>query len=86
MGFFDETIKILDIKKTDLAEPYCCIFPTLGIVIEGYKKILELSETSISVLCGNGKKIDIIGSKLKIKEIAYKEISINGNISSLNFI
>ena len=40
-----------------------------GILIEGYKKIFELSSTKILVLLENNNQIEIIGNNLKIKEI-----------------
>ena len=86
MGFWDETKKILDINKEDISKPYCYICPSFGVVVEGFKKIYELSNTKITLLCSDGRKLDILGINLFIKELAHEEISIKGTISSINFI
>ena len=85
MGFIDETAKILGFDHTLKNQTFCYLSPNCGIAIEGYKKIYELSNTKITVLCVDGKKLEILGNNLSIKEISHKELSINGTISTLNF-
>lgn len=86
MGFIDETTKLLGIDKDIKNQTFCYLYPSKGIVIEGYKKIYELSNTKITALCEDGKRLEIIGNNLIIKEISYKELSINGIITNLNIL
>ena len=85
MGFIDETKHLLGIDNTLKNQTLCQVSPNNGILIEGYKKIYELSNTKIRVLCIDGKNLEIQGQNLKIKEISHKELSINGAISAINF-
>ena len=85
MGFIDETKHLLGIDHTLKNQTLCQVSPNYGVLIEGYKKIYELSNTKIMVLCVDGKKLEIQGKNLKIKEISHKELSINGIISAINF-
>ena len=85
MGFIDETTKLLGFDNSTANHTFCHISPMFGIVVEGYKKIHELSHNKISVLCQDKKTLEIFGEKLTIKEISYKELCINGVIKSINF-
>ena len=85
MGFIEETAKVLGINQETSTNVFCYICPEKGIVVEGYRKIYELSETKITLLCDEGKKVDVSGQKLFIKEISHQEISINGIIQSVIF-
>jgi len=85
MGFINETNKLLGIDKTLKNQTFCNVAPNYGVVIEGYKKIYELSKTKIVLICNDGKKVEIIGSNLIIKEVSFSELSVNGTISTLNF-
>ena len=85
MGFFNETMKLLGIDNTLKNQTFCYVSPENGVVIEGYKKIYELSNTKISLICEDGKHLEILGAKLSIKEISHKELSINGTINTINF-
>ena len=82
MGFLDETSKLIGIN--DISNTYC-ISSTNGVVIEGYKKIYELSQTKITLLCEQNNKIDILGSNLEIKEISHRELCIIGDVKTINF-
>lgn len=84
MGFINETREVLGLNNLKNAT-FCYISPENGIIVEGYKKIHELSNTRIILLCEDSKKLEIIGNKLSIKEIAHKEISILGSIKTINF-
>ena len=86
MGFIDETIKLLNIKEIKDTDSFCYLSFSHGIVIEGYKKIYEISKTKITVLLDNSKQLEIIGQNMIIKELSYKELSINGQITTLNLI
>lgn len=85
MGFLDETANILGLDEQTMAGTFCYVSPTKGMVVEGYKKIYELSTVKIILLCEDAKKLEIKGKDLKIKEIAHREISVVGNISSIEF-
>jgi len=84
MGFIKETREILSLTNLKNTT-FCYISPNKGVVVEGYKKIYELSNIKIILLCEDTKKLEIIGTNLSVKEIAHKEISILGNINTINF-
>ena len=86
MGFLDETATALGIDEKTKTNTSCYISFSSGVVIEGYRKICELSNEKISLICEEGKTLTIFGNNLKIKEIAHREISILGTISSINFV
>lgn len=86
MGFYDETKKLLGINKQEFEAPLLSTSPQSGTIIEGYKKILELSDTKIIILCSNNKNLEIIGLNLCIKEMARNEITIKGKITTINFL
>lgn len=86
MGFLDETATALGIDEKTKTNTSCYISFSSGMVIEGYRKICELSNEKISLICEKGKTLTIFGNNLKIKEIAHREISILGTISSVNFV
>ena len=85
MGFINETIKLLGIDNSIKNQTFCYVSPKNGVIVEGYKKIYELSNTKITVFCEDGKKLEILGNNLSIKELSYKELSINGTINTINF-
>lgn len=82
MGFLDETADLLNVGNSF----FMYVNGTSGLVIEGYKKIYELSSTKITLLCEDNSKIEISGKDLSIKEISHREITILGKISSINFM
>ena len=83
MAFVDEINNLLGLNNSDPAS-FCYVSFDRGILIEGYKKILELSSTKICLLLENNNKLEIFGNNLTIKDISHKEISINGKIKTLN--
>ena len=85
MSFFDETLNNLNIKNK-LNNVFCSFSPDYGIVIEGHKKIIELTPTKIILLCSNNKKMEVLGNNLRIQNIATEEISISGTITAINII
>jgi len=82
MAFVDELNNLLGLEGKP--NTVCHIVFDKGVLIEGYKRIFELSSTKILVLLENNNQIEIIGNNLKIKEISHKELSINGKIKTLN--
>lgn len=86
MSFLDETAKTLGIDRLVKEKVFCYFSPLHGITIEGYKKIFELSQNKIVLLCPNSSKIEILGEDLKIKDIATNEISIKGRIKTINYL
>ena len=86
MGFVDETNKLLGIDNSLKKQTFCYVSPMFGIVVEGYKKIYELSNNKIMILCEDKKQLEILGENLLIKEISHKELAINGIIKTINFL
>ena len=80
MGFVDEIKNDLTFDKDDVN---CTLSFFKGITVEGYKKILELSESRVVLLCKNALKIQILGSNFCIEEIAHEEICLSGNVDSI---
>lgn len=85
MAFLDETAKLLGIDERTSAKTFLYLCAQKGVLVEGYKKIYELSNSKITLLCEDGKKVVITGENLEIKEISHKEITISGKIISVNF-
>ena len=85
MGFIKETSKLLGISNNYSSETFCYLSHNHGIVVEGHKKILELSLEKIKVLCEDKLKIEILGNNLNIKEISFREICVTGKIKAINF-
>lgn len=83
MGFLDEVAKLLEFDEQAKAVPFVYFCLDKGAVVEGYRKIVELSQTKIILLCQDST-ITIEGRDLRIKEISYKEISILGKIQSIS--
>ena len=86
MGFINETKKALNLKGNFSNLTSCNVIFNHGATIEGFKKIHELSDQKILALCHENKKIEILGSNLKISEMSFKELIIEGKISSINFL
>ncbi len=86
MGFLNETAKALGIEQGITNQSFCYISPDNGIVVEGYKKVYELSIARIVLLLIDGRRIEILGNNLTIKELSHREISILGSISTVNFV
>jgi len=83
MGFFDECKNALDLSKLGSSSATCYFLIGKGVVIEGYKKLFELSEEKILLLLGSGERLEVLGEKLEILELAKSEIAIGGKISSI---
>lgn len=85
MGFINETANLLGLDFSNTNQTFCYVSPNNGVVIEGFKKIFELSKEKIVVLCEDKKRLEILGNNLFIKEISFKELAINGVISTISF-
>ena len=84
MAFLDETAKLLGLEpKFDKTCLY--VSPQKGVVVEGYNKIVELAPTKVVLLIEDAKQLIILGNNLEIKEISYKELTIRGELVSINF-
>ena len=83
MSFFNETQESLKLLNGDINDVICTFSFSGGITIEGYKKILELSETRVVLLCSNAIKLQILGSNFCVQEIANSEICLSGSIDSI---
>lgn len=83
MGFIDETADLLEVSDQSF---FIYVKGKSGLTIEGFTKIYELSKTKITLLCDNSCKLEITGSELSIKEISHREITILGQLNSINFV
>ncbi len=83
MAFLDETAAVLGIDEKTATNTFIYLSPTHGVVIEGHKKIYELSTASITVLCHDGQRVKVEGENLEVKEISHREICIVGKVSSV---
>ena len=86
MSYIDETAQLLGIKDFDETKAFCYISFEHGIVIEGFKKLYEVSTNNLKILLCDNKQLEILGKNLTIKEISHKELTINGYITNLNLI
>lgn len=86
MGFLNEQLSSLNLDGISNQDVVCTFIVGKGVCVEGYKKIFELSEKRIVLFFENKKSIEIIGENLQIKEIAKSDISIFGNVKSINLL
>ena len=85
MGFLDETAILLGIDNSRPAT-FTCIRGNNAVVVEGYKKIIELSNTCIKLLCEDNMLLELSGKDIVIKEISHREIAICGDLSGVSFV
>ena len=85
MAFLDETASLLGIDEKTSTKTFLYVSPKRGVVVEGYKKIYELSDVKITLLCEDTLKVSVLGENLEIKEISHKELSIIGKVETVNF-
>lgn len=85
MAFFDEIITTLGIDERTKTGSFVYVSPSVGLVVEGFKKLLSLNLAKIELVCKDGSKITITGSNLSAKEISNSEISLLGQIDSISF-
>ena len=83
MGFIDETKQNLGLTDNNLNDVVCTFSLANGITVEGYKKILELSETRVVLLCQNAIRLELLGNNFCVQEIAFGEICLSGQIDSI---
>ena len=69
MGFVTEINELLGIDniKNDL---FITFMPSKGAVIQGYKKLLEITESTVVVVGNNKRKIKVTGLGLEIFSLA----------------
>ena len=75
----------LDVPKDLVFDiPHITLFNNTEMRIENYKTVLEYEENKITLACKD-KFLNIIGKKLDITIITDDEISIKGEILSIEF-
>lgn len=80
MGFVQEINQLLGID-TLANDMYITFMVSKGAVVQGYKKLLEISDTKLVVLGKNKRKLQICGQSLEIFSLAPSEIVIHGKVS-----
>ena len=80
MAFLEEIVLCFGINDCHVH----LVYPK-GIVVSGYKKILELTSSKIVLSLANKNTICICGDELSIKSLAESEIFINGRVVSVEF-
>lgn len=83
MSYFDENLKSLNISELAIETTTVHFILHEGIVVEGFKKIFELSENKITLALKTGETLIVTGDKLEVKEIAKGEISVAGEIYNI---
>ena len=86
MGFIQENTSSLNILKFAKNDVSCYFVLSKGIVVEGYKKLLEISDIKVTLLLPSGEKLQISGENLSIKELAQNEITVCGEVVSITKI
>ena len=83
MSFSDEIKESLKLDSDNINDVVCTFSFSSGITVEGYKKILELSDTRVVLLCQNAIKLQLLGNNFCVQEIAFGEICLSGQIDSI---
>lgn len=83
MGFFDEFLNLFGVEEIDTSYKIIVLGKS-GVMIEGYKKLLTLSDTQILLLLKN-IKLNLIGKGLYIKKMEKSEIVVGGTITHISF-
>lgn len=86
MGFIDENLSALELGDLAKQDIVCYFSLSKGIVVNGYKKLFELSNTKIILSLNHLKKLEIIGENLAVKEISDGEIILVGQIKTINVV
>ncbi len=75
----DEINELLGIDKvsTDLLVTF---MPSKGAIVQGYKKLQEITDTKLVVLAKNKRIIQICGTNLEIFSLAPSEIVVHGKV------
>ena len=80
MSFEQEIKEMLKIDEA-LSDMYVTFVVSKGAVVQGYKKLLEISDTRLVVLGKNKRKLQICGNNLEIFSLAPSEIVVHGKIT-----
>lgn len=86
MAFIDESTSSLSLKELAKNQVACYFALGVGVVVDGYKKLFELSDTKIVLLLLDGKKLQLAGEKMIIKELSVSEITITGSVQSITVL
>ena len=63
-----------------------CACEILGEENGFYKKLYEISNSKITLLLTDNKHLEIEGKNLSIKELSYKEICIEGELTIIKIV
>lgn len=85
MSFLSEIYEMLKIsgKENDMNVWFMC---SKGAVVQGYKKLLKISDQTIVVVGKNKRKIEVCGKFLEIESLAPSELCVSGKIESIRSI
>lgn len=79
MSFIQEINSLLGIDGIT-QDVYITFMASKGAVVQGYKKLLEITDTKLVVIGKNKRKIQICGHGLEIFSLAPSEIVVHGKI------
>lgn len=79
MNFIEEINELLGIDSID-SDIYVTYMPSKGVVVQGYKKLLEISDQNIVVLGKNKRKVKVCGVALEILSLSPAEIVVRGKV------
>lgn len=57
--------------------------PSRGAVVQGYKKLQEISEERLVVVAANKRVIELVGKNLEIFSLAPSEIVVHGKVEAV---
>lgn len=79
MAFLSEINELLGLDG--ISEDITITFlPSKGAVVQGYKKLVQITEESLVVEGKNKRRIQIFGKSLEIHSLAPAEIVVHGKI------
>lgn len=82
MGFIKEIYELLNVKEIS-SDMMITFMAGKGAVIQGYKKLLKISDEQIVVLGKNKRQIEVVGKNLEISSLAPSELVVLGKIISV---
>lgn len=86
MGFIDENLSALELGDLAKQDVICYFSLSKGVVVNGYKKLFELSSTKIILTLNKLNKLEILGENLAVKEISASEIVLVGQVKTINVV
>ena len=73
--------EIYEMLGDDIGGRFCVTFvPGRSAVLQGYKKIVKISDEQIIVLLGNKKMVQVCGKYLSISSLAPSELVVKGKV------